>query len=148
MGRRARWRGPTLLIASGTCAHAAALLLHGSGGPMFLFSMLALLGFFGGVFAVDLACVRDFVPPERRGIALAAANTLLGVVGGPLLLMVIAESLRMSSGTGEVIPMSAGIDQVRAALNWFVGSLVLAVPLGVVLVLIMRSRARSMRGIS
>jgi MFS family permease len=145
---RARWRGPTLIIASGTCALAAALLLHGSGGPVFLFSMLALLGFFGGVFAVDLACVRDFVPPERRGIALAAANMLLGVVGGPLLLMVIAESLRMSSGTGEVIPMSAGIDQIRAALNWFVGSLVLAVPLGVALVLIMRSRARSMSGIS
>ncbi len=138
-----RWRGPTLIVASFICAAASAALIYAPGGLVFLLIMIALLGFFSGVFGVDMACVQDAASPRRRGLAMGAANMMLGVVGGPLMLLVIARALDASSGSGEVAPMHATLPQMREALAWFVGAIALTIPIGVGLVIALKSGART-----
>ena len=64
------------------------------------------------------------------------ANLIFGIVGGPLMLMIIAMSLQGQSGTHHVSPMNASLDQIRVALGWFVGALAFLVPIGIALVLV------------
>lgn len=139
---RGRWRGPTLIVASVACAGLGGALVYAPGGMVVVLVLLGLLGFFSGVFAVDLACIRDVVSPARRGLAMGAGNMLLGVIGGPLMLMAISKALDLSSGEGFLEPMAATIEQMRLALAWFVGALVLTIPLGLLLVYVMRPNAR------
>jgi MFS family permease len=139
---RPRWRGPTLIVASFLCTAASAALIYAPGGLAVLLLLIALLGFFSGVFGVDMACVQDAAPPGRRGLAMGAANMILGVVGGPLMVLVIARALDGSSGSGEVEPMHATLSQMREALGWFVGAIALTIPIGVALVLVLKSGAR------
>ncbi len=140
---RARWRGPTLLIASFMCAGSAALLIHAPGGAWFVVSFLALLGFFAGVFAVDLAALQDVIEPRRRGLALGTANMMLGVIVGPVVLMLVAESLDRTGTSGSVEVLEASIDQLRVALSWFIGGLVLAIPVGIALLVALRREVLS-----
>ena len=140
---RVRWRGPTLVVASIMCAGSAALMIHAPGGTWFLVSMLALLGFFAGVFAVDMASVQDVIEPHRRGLALGSANMMLGVIGGPVILMLVAGSLDRTGTSGSVEVLEASIAQLRSALTWFIGGLVLTIPVGIALLMALRHQARS-----
>lgn len=136
------WRGPTLIIASIVCAIAGFAMVNIDMSDWTLFLLVATLGFFAGVFAVDMACVRDASDPGRRGLAIGTANMLLGIVGGPVMVMLVARALDATSGTDAVNPMIASMDQIRSAMNWFVGPLVLAVPMAIILVLALRFGAR------
>ena len=140
---RASWRAPTLIVASFLCTAAAAGMIYAPVGVAALLGLIALLGFFSGVFAVDMACVQDAVAPARRGLAMGAANMILGVVGGPLMLLVIARALDGASGSGAIGPMHATLPQMREALAWFVGAVALTIPIGLALVLVLKSGARS-----
>ena len=136
------WRGPTLIIASIVCAIAGFAMVNIDMSEWILFMLVAILGFFAGVFAVDMACVRDASDPGRRGLAIGTANMLLGIVGGPVMVMLVARALDATSGTDAVNPMLASMDQIRSAMNWFVGPLVLAVPMAIILVFALRFGAR------
>ena len=140
---RPLWRGPVLIIASVLCAVSACMLINAPVGTLQLLLLLALLGFFGGVFAVDMAAVRDVVEPARRGLALGTANMILGVVGGPVIMMLVARALDRTDPGGTVDILRASLEQVRGSLDWFVGGLACAVPVGILLVLLLRRRDRS-----
>ena len=119
------------------------MILSG-GGAWVIAVWLVVLGFFAGAYAIDLAFVRDAVAPARRGLALGLANLIFGVVGGPLLLMLISAALQEASGSGSNLAAShASLEQMRAALAWFLGALVLLVPIGVALLLVVRRDERS-----
>ena len=139
---RPAWRGPTLVVASVICALAGFLMVNVDTADWMLFAFVGILGFFAGVFAVDMACVRDASDPARRGLAIGTANMLLGVVGGPVMVMLVAGALDAATGTEATNPMLVGLDQIRQALNWFVGPLVLAVPVAALLVASLRRGAR------
>ena len=139
---RPAWRGPTLILASVVCAVAGFLMVNVDTSDLMLFTLVGILGFFAGVFAVDMACVRDASDPARRGLAIGTANMMLGVVGGPVMVMLVAGALDAATGTEAFNPMLAGLDQIREALNWFVGPLVLAVPLAALLIVSLRRGAR------
>ena len=102
-------------------------------------SLLFGLGFFTAGFALDLAYVRDLVTERMQGFALGTANLILGIVAGPLMLMLIAESLERTGLEGTVTASNASIEQIRSSLVWFVGGLILTVPLGLLLVWMMRT---------
>lgn len=139
-----RWRMPTLLVASVACALAMAGLVHLPLGMGSLLALFAVLGFFSGVFAVDLACIRDVVDPARRGLAMGAANMILVVVGGPLLQLVVAGAL----DAGDAGAMDADLPAVRTAMNWFVIAAASTVPLALLVALTTgsgRGSAASMR---
>jgi MFS family permease len=135
---RVRWRGPTLIIASFGCALFSSMLILArlpEGAVVFL---LFGLGFFAGGFALDLAFVRELVTERMQGFALGTANLVLGIIAGPLMLMLIAGTLEGAGMEGTVTASNASYEQIRSALVWFVGGLALAVPIGVLLVWMMR----------
>lgn len=129
-----RWRTPVILGASFVTAIAVAGLIYAPGGAVFIGCLLAIVGFVSGAYAIDLAYVRDAVHGARRGLAMGLANLVFGVIGGPLLLMVIAMTLHGDGGSTEVSPTNATLEQMRGGLAWFVGAMALLVPVGLVLV--------------
>ena len=135
---RIRWRGPILIVASLGCAVFSSLLILArlpEGAVLFL---LFGLGFFTAGFALDLAYVRDLVTERMQGFALGTANLVLGIIAGPLMLMMIAETLEGTGLDGAVTASNASFEQIRSSLIWFVGGLILTVPLGLLLVRMMR----------
>ena len=135
---RVRWRGPILIVASLGCAVFSSLLILArlpEGAVLFL---LFGLGFFTAGFALDLAYVRDLVTERMQGFALGTANLVLGIIAGPLMLMMIAETLEGTGIEGGVTASNASFEQIRSSLIWFVGGLILTVPLGLLLVRMMR----------
>ena len=139
-----RARAWVLMAASVLCASAAFGVILSGGGAWVIAVWLVVLGFFAGAYAIDLAFVRDAVAPARRGLALGLANLIFGVIGGPILLMLISTALGEASGSGSSLAAShASLEQMRAALAWFLGALVLLVPIGVALLLVVRRDERS-----
>ena len=136
---RVRWRGPILIIASLGCALFSSLLILARLPEGAILFLLFGLGFFTAGFALDLAYIRELVTDRMQGFALGTANLVLGIIAGPLMLMLIAESLEGSGLGGTVTASNASSEQIRSALIWFVGGLVLTVPLGGILVWMMRS---------
>ena len=135
---RVRWRGLILIVASLGCAVFSSLLILArlpEGAVLFL---LFGLGFFTAGFALDLAYVRDLVTERMQGFALGTANLVLGIIAGPLMLMMIAETLEGTGIEGGVTASNASFEQIRSSLIWFVGGLILTVPLGLLLVRMMR----------
>ena len=135
---RVRWRGPILIVASVGCAVFSSLLVLArlpEGAVLFL---LFGLGFFTAGFALDLAYVRDLVTERMQGFAMGTANLVLGIIAGPLMLMMIAETLEGTGLDGAVTASNASFEQIRTSLIWFVGGLILTVPLGLLLVRMMR----------
>ena len=131
---RVRWRGSILIVASVGCAVFSSLLILAELPRGAVMSLLFGLGFFTAGFALDLAYVRDLVTERMQGFALGTANLILGIVAGPLMLMLIAESLERTGLEGTVTASSASVEQIRSSLVWFVGGLILTVPLGLLLV--------------
>ena len=134
-----RWRGLILIVASVGCAVFSFLLILVDLPQGVILFLLFGLGFFTAGFALDLAYVRDLVTDRMQGFALGTANLVLGIVAGPLMLMLIAESLERTGLEAIVTASNASIEQIRSSLVWFVGGLVLTVPLGVLLVWMMRT---------
>ena len=135
---RVRWRGPILIVASLGCALFSSLLILSrlpDGAVLFL---LFGLGIFTAGFALDLAYVRELVTERMQGFALGTANLVLGIIAGPLMLMLIAETLERTGLEGSVTASSASFEQIRSSLIWFVGGLILTVPIGILLVWMMR----------
>lgn len=130
MSARRSWRLPVLCIASVVCASVSTALIYMPGPMILIVILLGLAGFVAGAFAVDLAVVRDSVAQSRRGLAMGIANLVFGIIGGPLLLVLIGAELNAQSESGGLSPMSASLDQIRFALVWFVAAMVLLVPLG------------------
>jgi MFS family permease len=136
-----RWRAPVLLVASIICTGSIAAVVYAPGGIVLIAILLGVLGFVSGAYAIDLAFVREAVSGRRRGLAMGMANLIFGIVGGPLMLMIIAMSLQGQSGTHHVSPMTASLDQMRIALGWFVGALAFLVPIGIALILVAHRRS-------
>tara|TARA_B100001059_G_C17812801_1_gene573306 strand:+ start:938 stop:2197 length:1260 start_codon:yes stop_codon:yes gene_type:complete len=136
---RVHWRGPILIIASLGCALFSSLLILARLPEGAILFLLFGLGFFTAGFALDLAYIRELVTDRMQGFALGTANLVLGIIAGPLMLMLIAESLEGSGLGGTVTASNASFEQIRSALIWFVGGLVLTVPIGGILVWMMRS---------
>ena len=136
---RVRWRGSVLIVASVGCAVFSSLLILAELPRSAVMTLLFGLGFFTAGFALDLAYVRDLVTERMQGFALGTANLILGIVAGPLMLMLIAESLERTGLEGTVTASNASIEQIRSSLVWFVGGLILTVPLGLLLVWMMRT---------
>ena len=135
---RIRWRGPILIVASLGCAVFSSLLILARLPEGAVFFLLFGLGFFTAGFALDLAYVRDLVTERMQGFALGTANLVLGIIAGPLMLMMIAETLEGTGLDGAVTASNASFEQIRSSLIWFVGGLILTVPLGLLLVRMMR----------
>ena len=68
---------------------------------------------------------------------------ILGVVGGPVIMILVARALDRTDPGGTVDILRASLEQVRGSLDWFVGGLACAVPVGILLVLLLRRRDRS-----
>lgn len=140
-GKR-NWRAPILLVASVLCTGAVVAVVYAPGDIVVIGILLGVMGFVTGSYAIDFAIVRDVVCGSRRGLAMGLANLIFVVVGGPLLLMVIATALHGEGGTQHISPLTASLEQMRAALVWFVGAIALLVPVGVALLWAVRSRSR------
>lgn len=137
------WRAPVLITASVICSAAAAAVVYMPGGIVMIAILLGVLGFVAGAFAINLAVVRDVVVESRRGLAMGIANFVFGVIGGPVLLLGIGIALDAQSASESISPMAASLDQIRGALAWFVGALALLIPLGIVLLWLVRISDRS-----
>ena len=110
---RVRWRGSILIVASVGCAVFSSLLILAELPRSAVMSLLFGLGFFTAGFALDLAYVRDLVTERMQGFALGTANLILGIVAGPLMLMLIAESLERTGLEGTVTASNASIEPRR-----------------------------------
>ena len=143
----ARWRASVLLIGSVVCSAALAALVYMPGGIVLIAILLAVLGFVAGTYAIDLVVVRDAVAGGRRGLAMGIANLVFGILGGPVLLLGIGMALDAEAGAQGISPTEANLEQIRGALGWLVGGLVLLVPLGALLFWLVRAPDSSDRSV-
>lgn len=149
---RPRWRSTILMVSSFACAGAAFGVVYLPGGGFVILLMLVILGFFCGAYALNLAFVIDIVSERHRGFAMGMANLILGVVGGPLMLMLIANGISVSGADPSGSVLEATLSQMRYGLSWFAWGLALLVPAGVFLLLLLwfcnrRSRTDSCNSI-
>ena len=130
---RARMRGVVLMIASVACTASAFGLVLFTEGSAPIYIMLIVIGFFSGAYALDLAFVIDLVSARHQGFAMGMANLILGVVGGPLMITLIAHAIAGSGADPSGSVLDATLSQMNVGLSWFAWGLALLIPLGVVL---------------
>ena len=126
------------MVASLACAGSAFGLVLFTEGTAPIYVMLVIIGFFSGAYALDLAFVIDVVADRHRGFAMGMANLILGVVGGPLMITIIARSISNSGSDPSGSVLDATLSQMNIGLSWFAWGLSLLVPIGVVLLLFNR----------
>ena len=143
---RRRARGVVLLVASIACTAAAFVLVNATGAAAPIYIALLVIGFFSGAYALDLALVLDVVSDEQKGFAMGLANLILGVVGGPLMLTIIARGIVGSGADPAQSVLQASLEQMTAGLSWFAWALALLVPLGLVMLVINRIISRRTSG--
>ncbi|MEE2681923.1 MAG: MFS transporter [Planctomycetota bacterium] len=139
---RSGLRSVVLMIASLACTGSAFGLVLFTEGTTPVYVMLVIIGFFSGAYALDLAFVIDMVSPRHQGIAMGLANLVLGVVGGPLMIMLIARAIAHSGGDSGASVLDATLDQMNAGLSWFAWGIALLIPLGIILMLCARGSSR------
>ena len=130
---RARMRGVMLMIASLACTGSAFGMVLFTEGSAPIYIMLIIIGFFSGAYALDLAFVIDVVSARHQGFAMGMANLILGIVGGPLMITLIARAISNSGADPSGSVLDATLDQMNVGLSWFAWGLALLIPLGVVL---------------
>jgi MFS family permease len=130
---RARMRGVVLMIASVACTASAFGLVLFTEGSAPIYIMLIVIGFFSGAYALDLAFVIDLVSARHQGFAMGMANLILGVVGGPLMITLIAHAIAGSGADPSGSVLDATLSQMNVGLSWFAWGLALLIPLGIVL---------------
>ena len=135
-------RSVVLMIASLACTGSAFGLVLFTEGTAPIYVMLIIIGFFSGAYALDLAFVIDMVSPRHQGFAMGMANLILGVVGGPLMIMLIARAIAHSGGDSSASVLDATLDQMSVGLSWFAWGLALLIPLGIALVACNRGTGR------
>jgi MFS family permease len=90
-----------------------------------LFVLLFLLGFFGSVYVIPYAVIRDFVPANVRGTAMGYTNMMSILIGAPLLQPLIGwilnSDLKQTANNASayqhaliVLPLALGVGLVLA----------------------------------
>ena len=121
------------MIASVACTASAFGLVLFTEGSAPIYIMLIVIGFFSGAYALDLAFVIDLVSARHQGFAMGMANLILGVVGGPLMITLIAHAIAGSGADPSGSVLDATLSQMNVGLSWFAWGLALLIPLGIVL---------------